>query len=400
MEVEGKATDDGAASRGPWEVFLVFLGLGLTSFGGPVAHLGYYERTLVARRKWLTTDEYAATVALCQVLPGPTSSQVGIAIGKQQAGLAGSLAAWAGFTLPSAILMGSFAFVVDRIGDVSNADWLHGLKIAAVAIVAQAILSMWGSLAPDRTRSVFACLAAIAMLLWMTPASQILVLAAGAIAGWALLSGVAGSTMIARSAVSQSNGATIGLLGAFAGTLLLLPILARQFDYELLALADLFSRTGALVFGGGHVVLPLLQAETVPAFVTNDQFLAGYGFAQAMPGPLFTFATYLGASSAGIAGGIVATVAIYVPSFLLVWGIGPVWERIGGRTGLQGALRGVNAAVIGILVAAFYDPILTTAVIERKDAAAAIGLFGILQFLKAPPWTVVALSVVLGIVFW
>ena len=401
---EQHAHPEGAQpSRNLREVFLVFLGLGLTSFGGPIAHLGYFERAFVARRGWLSAQQYAGIVALFQMMPGPTSSQVGMAIGKHRAGIAGSVVAWLGFTFPSALALGIFAFVVERMDDVSNAGWLHGLKLTAVAIVAQAVWSMWRNLAPDRDRSVIAVVAAIVILLWVTVASQLLVLAAGGVIGFFYLTRTVqpdSGAVAANVGSRQSHRFAALSLGVFAVLFGLLPLLNRWTDGPLVALADLFYRAGSLVFGGGHAVLPLLQAELVPDFVTNDQFLAGYGAAQAVPGPLFTFSTYIGATSDGVAGAFVATIAIFLPSFLLVWGIMPYWERIGRRPELKGALLGINAAVVGVLVAALYDPIFTTAVHDREDAAAAIGLFGLLQFLKAPPWVVVIVAIGIGLVFW
>jgi chromate transporter len=382
------------------EVFRVFLLLGLTSFGGPIAHLGYFERDLVSRRKWLSPAEYAEIVALCQVLPGPTSSQVGMAIGKRRAGYAGTLAAWLGFTLPSALLLFIFALVVDRVGDISDAGWLHGLKIAAVAIVAQAVASMWRSLAPDRERATFAIVSAIVLLFWMSASAQLLVLAASGVAGWFIFSRTMKGGDDAAPAVRQRYGFALGSLAAFLALFAILPVLNVWSESRLVSLADLFYRAGALVFGGGHVVLPLLQAEMVPEFLTNDQFLAGYGAAQAVPGPLFTFASYLGGTTDGAAGALVATIAIFLPSFLMVWGVFPFWERIRHRTGLQGVLRGVNAAVVGILLAALYDPIWTTAVHNERDAAFAIGLFGALQWWKLPSWAVVASAVIVGALFY
>jgi chromate transporter len=396
-EPNDRASDE---RHSPFEVLRVFLGLGLTSFGGPIAHLGYFERELVSRRRWITPAEYAEIVALCQVLPGPASSQVGMAIGKRRAGIAGSIAAWLAFTLPSALLLFLFALVVDRVGDISDAGWLHGLTIVAVAIVAQAVANMWRSLAPDRVRATFAIVAAIVLLLWMSALAQILVLVAGGIAGWFIFSRTMQGGESPAVALRQRIRFAIGSLVAFAALFALLPLLNLWSDNRLVSLADLFYRAGSIVFGGGHVVLPVLQAEMVPDFLTNDQFLAGYGAAQAVPGPLFTFASYLGGTTDGAAGALVATVAIFLPSFLLVWGVFPFWERIRHRTGLQGVLRGVNAAVVGILLAALYDPIWTTAVHDERDAAFALGLFGVLQFWKLPSWAVVAIAITVGAAFF
>ncbi len=385
--------------RSPFEVFRAFLGLGSVSFGGPIAHLGYYERELVEKRGWLSPEEYGEIVALCQVLPGPTSSQVGMMIGKQRAGAAGVFAAWAGFTLPSALIMFVFAYIVDRTGNVGDAGWLHGLKVAAVAIVAQAVWSMWRALAPDRARSTIAILTAIVILLWMSTSTQVLVIAVSAVVGWLLFTRSIEPAPRAPSSKRESAFIASCALSLLVGLMLLMPLLSHRSDSLLIDLADRFYRVGALVFGGAHVVLPLLQAELVPEFVTNDQFLAGYGVAQAVPGPLFSFSTYLGATTAGVTGALVATTAIYLPSFLMIWGITPFWGRVRHRVGLRGALRGVNAAVVGILLAALYDPIWTTAVITERDAALAIGLFGALQFWKLPVWALVAVAVAVGFVF-
>jgi chromate transporter len=383
------------------EIFRVFLGLGLTSFGGPVAHLGYFERDLVRKRGWLDAHSYAEIVALCQMLPGPASSQVGMAIGQRRGGPLGAIAAWAGFTAPSAIAMALFALLVDRVGNVADAGWLHGLKIVAVAIVAQAVWSMGTKLAPDRERATMAIGAAIALLLWSTVATQLLLIVAGGVAGWLLFGRGVGNLAVAET-IRRPRGARYALLslGLFGALLALLPALAGGRGGWALDLADLFYRAGALVFGGGHVVLPLLQAEIVPDWMSNDQFLAGYGAAQAVPGPLFTFSAYLGMVAHGTPGAIIAVVAIFLPSFLLIWGAMPFWDVIRQRAGLQGALRGVNAVVVGILLAALYDPIWTSAIHAPKDVALALAGFGLLTFWKAPSWLIVAIAVTAGAVFW
>jgi len=399
----GKTTEPEIEDRtgSPAEVFRAFLVLGLTSFGGPVAHLGYFEREIVTRRRWISPADFAETLAIAQLLPGPASSQVGMAIGMKRAGVAGSLAAWLGFTLPSAVLMFVFALVVGRSGDLTNAGWLHGLKIAAVAIVAQAVWSMGKNLAPDRIRATFMIATAAILLLWSSPLAQLLGIAAGGVAGWLLF----GRGESAANSVDERNTVKTprlawAALGAFAALFLLLPFVSGRVGGELLELADIFYRAGALVFGGGHVVLPLLQAELVPDWMTQSEFLAGYGAVQAVPGPLFTFSTYLGAITNGASGALVATVAIFLPSLLLIWGVMPLWSRVRHRIGLQGAIRGINASVVGILLAALYDPIWTSAVYEARDAALVLVLFGSLVFWKAPPWAIVIAAAGAGALFW
>src|SRR5437899_2499762 len=337
------------------EVLWVATRLGLTSFGGPIAHLGYFREEYVRRRKWLDEDAYADLVALCQFLPGPTSSQVGIAIGILRAGLPGALAAWLGFTLPSAIALVAFAFGLQWLG-VTDAGWLHGLKIAAVAVVANAVWGMARSLAPDRERATIALLAAVVVLAWPGAPGQILVIVMAGLIGWRFLAGARAeqrvplTTSIRRRTAIASLTVFFVLLGA-------LPVLRQVISSQALVVLDSFFRVGALVFGGGHVVLPLLQAEVVPpAWVTNEEFVAGYGAAQAVPGPLFTFAAYLGAVMRprpnGLAGAVIALVAIFLPSFLMSVGALPFWDALRGRSSFQAALRGINAAVVGLLLAA------------------------------------------------
>ncbi len=341
------------------QVFLVALRLGLTSFGGPIAHLGYFREEYVARRKWLDERSYADVVALCQFLPGPASSQVGIVVGIMRAGLAGGFAAWLGFTLPSAALLTVFAFGVTSF-DLGDAGWLQGLKIVAVAVVAQAVWGMGRTLAPDRQRATIAAAAAIVALVWPTAWVQIAVIAA-AVVGWALLRVDEPDAPEERLASGIPRWLAVSALVVFFGSLAALPLLRQVEPAQWLALVDSFFRSGSLVFGGGHVVLPLLQAEVVPpGWVTQDQFIAGYGAAQAVPGPLFTFSAYLGAASGpapnGVAGAAIALGAIFAPSFLLVVGALPFWDLLRTKAAFQSALRGVNAAVVGILLAALYNP--------------------------------------------
>ena len=385
----------GSKRGSAFEVFRAFLQLGLTSFGGPVAHLGYFRDEFVSRRRWIGERTYADLVALCQLLPGPASSQVGVALGIHRAGLAGGAAAWLGFTLPSAAALTGFALMLRRLVVAPDAGWLHGLKIVAVAVVAQAVWSMGRSLCPDAPRASLAALAAIAMLLFPGAGAQLAVIVAGAAAGacWLRLpasipeSGLAGG-------VSRKTAVAAWLL--FFLLLFGLPILARATGSNTLAVFDAFYRAGSLVFGGGHVVLPLLQAEVVPrGWVDNGDFLAGYGAAQAVPGPLFTFAAYLGAVLGGVGGALLCTVAIFLPAILLVLGALPFWDRLRAHPAAQSALAGVNAAVVGVLLAALYAPVFTSTVRAPSDFALALGAFALLVFWKVPPFAVV-LATVLG----
>lgn len=371
--------------------------LGLTSFGGPIAHLGYFHDEYVRRRKWMDEKAYADLVALCQFLPGPASSQVGIGIGILRAGLWGGMMAWLGFTLPSVIVLVLFALLLQGF-DIANAGWIHGLKIVAVAIVAQAVLGMGQKLTPDRSRVTIAVCAAALVLLWPTAYTQVLIIAAAGIIGlWLYKKGPDPGSQSLRMPVGKPFA--IGCLVLFFGLLAALPLLRQTFDIQWLALFDSFYRSGSLVFGGGHVVLPLLEREVVPTgWVSPEDFLAGYGAAQAVPGPLFTFAGYLGAMSGGITGAIVATVAIFLPAFLLVAGALPFWNGLRNSPRVQGALIGINAAVVGILLAAFYVPIWTTAITARVDFALALLLFILLVFWKLPPWVVVLAGALAGMI--
>lgn len=383
--------------RGTWpDVLMVFLRLGLTSFGGPVAHLGYFHGEFVARRKWLDEKSYADLVALCQFLPGPASSQVGIAVGLMRAGLAGALAAWVGFTLPSAIALVLFAYGVETFGGALGSGWLHGLKVVAVAVVAQAVLGMMRSLAPDRERATLAAAAAVIVLAIPSAWGQVGAIVLGGVAGVVLFKDTASDDHASLPlTVSRATGAWI--LAIFFLLLIGLPLLAAAAPSHALQMFEAFYRAGSLVFGGGHVVLPLLQASVVPpGWVTNDAFLAGYGAAQAVPGPLFTFAAYLGAVMGpqpnGWLGAALGLVAIFLPSFFLVVGALPFWEQLRRRPAAQAALRGVNAAVVGLLLAALYDPVWTAGIARGADFALAIAAFLLLFMWKAPPWLVVILS--------
>ncbi len=399
-----------AASRGgtAFEVLAVFTRLGLTSFGGPVAHLGYFRAEVVERRRWMEDREYADLVALCQFLPGPASSQVGIGIGYRRAGVLGALAAWLGFTLPSALALVAFAFGIAAVGDVADAAWLRGLLIVAVAVVAHAVKGMAAQLTPDRPRVTVALLAAMAALVWVNAAAQVAIIAVGALLGVTLLRGLeapaADRQRVDRRAASSgrvigglSRRAAVALLAVFAALLVALPLARQATPDQGLAVADAFYRTGSLVFGGGHVVLPLIRAEVVPAgWVDDATFIAGYGAAQAVPGPLFTFSAFLGAATAPGAQGVwlatVALVAVFVPSFLLVLGVLPYWEALRRRAGVRRALVGVNAAVVGLLLAALYDPVATSAIRAPLDAALVLAAYLALAVWKLPPWLVVALG--------
>lgn len=379
----------------PAEVFSTFLRLGLTSFGGPVAHLGYFERDIVRKRGWVDHETYGDIVALCQMLPGPASSQVGMAIGLRRAGVLGALAAWVGFTAPSAILMVLFAYLVERTGDIADSGWVHGLKIVAVAIVAQAVWSMAKNLTPDRPRLTIAFAAAVPLLAWPSAGAQVAVIAAGGLVGWFLYRESAGGTTTAKW--PRIGKESVGILAVFAALLGILPLLRAAFSGWGFALADVFYRSGALVFGGGHVVLPLLQSAIVsPGWMSNDEFIAGYGAAQAVPGPLFTFAGYLGAVMHGVPGAVLAIFAIFLPSFLLVLGVMPFWDGLRVMPQMQAVLRGVNAAVVGVLLAALYDPIWTSAIFKPEDAALALVVFGLLVVWKVPPIGVVLVSAIGG----
>jgi len=384
-------------ARGTWrEVLGVFLRLGLTSFGGPVAHLGYFREEFVAKRRWLDDRTYADIVALCQFLPGPASSQVGIAIGLSRAGYAGAFAAWTGFTLPSAIALVAFAYGIDALGVGAGTGWLHGLKVAAVAVVAQAVLGMMRSLAPDRERATVAAVAAIVILALPSAWSLVGVI----LVGVARLRTAPPSDHVSLPLpMSRRTGAA--MLVIFFALLAGLPLLAAATSSHTIKLIDAFYRTGSLVFGGGHVMLPLLQEAVVPSgWTTRDIFLAGYGATQAVPGPLTTFAAYLGAimkpQPNGMAGAALCLVAIFVPSFLLVFGALPFWEEFRRRSWAQAALRGINAAVVGILLAALYDPVWTAGITSRGDFALAVGAFLLLFMWKTPPWLVVILSAIGG----
>ncbi|QYI97952.1 chromate efflux transporter [Curtobacterium flaccumfaciens pv. flaccumfaciens] len=385
-------------------VFLVFLRLGLTSFGGPVAHLGYFREAFVVRRRWLRDDAYADLVALCQFLPGPASSQVGMALGLQRAGLLGLLAAWCGFTLPSAVLLVAFALLVSGTPDLAGAGWLLGLQAAAAAVVAQAVLGMARSLTPDRRRATIAAAAAIVVLLAPGPGPQVAVIAVCGVVGAVWLRGVVappGDVADAEVAVRLPRWVAVSALVAFAALLVAAPVAAS--GTGAVRLFGVFAQAGSLVFGGGHVVLPLLESQTVAThLVGHADFLAGYGAAQAVPGPLFTFAAYLGAvadgSPSGLGGAAVALVAIFLPAALLVIGALPFWHVLRALPWARRVLAGVNAGVVGLLAAALWDPVITEGVRSAPALALAVAAFTALTRWSAPPWAVVIGAGLLGAV--
>lgn len=378
------------------EILIVSTRLGLTSFGGPVAHLGYFHEEYVRRRKWMDEKAYADLVALCQFLPGPASSQVGIGIGIVRGGVLGGITSFIGFTTPSVIALILFALFVSGF-DVTDAGWLYGLKIVAVAIVAHAVMGMAGKLTTNtKTRSI-AFFALATVLLWQTTYSQVLVILIAGLVGYRLFKPESSAGQSTAFPLSKRLGAT--LLSIFGALLIVLPLLRETVELQAVALFDSFYRAGALVFGGGHVVLPLLERELVPAgFLSEEAFLAGYGAAQAVPGPLFTFASYLGTVIAGVPGGLLATFAIFLPAFLLILGALPFWNALRHHPKVAGALVGVNAAVVGILVAAFYQPIFTSTIHDAIDFVFAAFLFVMIAYWKLPPWVLVLVGVVGGMI--
>ncbi len=386
-------TDATRTDRSPWAVFLIFLRLGLTSFGGPIAHLGYFHDEFVRRRQWLSERSYADLVALCQFLPGPASSQVGIALGLSRAGHAGALAAWLGFTLPSALLLILFALGITSYRDALPSGALHGLKVVAVAVVAQAVWGMARTLCRDVPRVTIMAAATCLVLLVPSAWGQVAVIGMAAVAGLLLFKPEPGG-LHEPLPIAVRHGVALLWLTLFVVLLLGLPLLSTLLPNQTLAMVNAFYRSGSLVFGGGHVVLPLLQAEVVPSgWVSNDAFLAGYGAAQAVPGPLFTFAAFLGAAMnqapSGWLGGLICLLAIFAPSFLLVVGALPFWERLRRNSRTQAALSGVNAAVVGLLLAALYQPVWTSAIHAPQHFGLALVALVALMFWKLPPWLVV-----------
>jgi chromate transporter len=378
-----------------FEILIVSSRLGFTSFGGPIAHLGYFHEEYIRRRKWMDEKSYADLVALCQFLPGPASSQVGIGIGVMRAGVLGGIISFIGFTLPSVLALIIFALVLQGF-NISDAGWLHGLKLVAVAVVAHAILGMSQKLTPDLKRKAIALFALVATLLWQTAYIQVAVILIAAIIGFAIYKHHKSEEESTISFPVSRRFAIICLI-LFFGLLILLPILSEMTSVSWIAMFDSFYRSGALVFGGGHVVLPLLEREFVPTgWLSEETFLTGYGATQAVPGPLFTFAAYIGAVINGWQGGLLATLAIFLPAFLLILGTLPFWTILSKNPAMKGALMGVNAAVVGILIAAFYHPIWTSSILDPIDFAFAAILFSMLVFWKLPPWIIVASGAVGG----
>lgn len=382
-----------------FEVFVVTLKLGVTSFGGPVAHIGYFHHEYVRKLKWLDDKSYADFVALCQILPGPTSSQVGMGIGAIRAGIPGAMAAWAGFTLPSMVALILFALLLQGF-DLANTGIFYGLKIVALAIVAYAVLGMGRQLTPDRDRATIALVTAAGVLLWPTAAMQVLLIfAAGAIG--ILLYRNKEIPAVSTIAIPISRFVALLCLVSFFLLLLSLPLIRQITTSEFLAVFDSFFRAGSLVFGGGHVVLPLLERAVVPpGWVSKEMFLAGYGAAQAVPGPLFTFASYLGAIMNGWPGAIWTTIAIFLPGALLVIGILPFWHALRQYAQVQGALLGINAAVVGLLLAALYNPIWVSAIQRPVDFVLAATLFVMLEYWKLPPLAIVITGALGGILLF
>lgn len=377
------------------EILVVSTRLGLTSFGGPTAHLGYFHEEYVRRRKWMDEKSYADLVALAQFLPGPASSQVGIGIGVKRAGVLGGIVSFIGFTLPSVIALILFASLLTEF-DVGNAGWLHGLKIVAVAIVAHAIIGMAKGMAPDVKRKSIALCALLGTLLWQTAFTQVAVILLAALVGFLLFRQHDDVKKVSASFPISKIVSAI-CLSLFFGLLFLLPVIREITGSYWVAMFDSFYRSGSLVFGGGHVVLPLLEQELVPTgWISEEAFLAGYGATQAVPGPLFTFAAYLGTVMKGWQGGLVATFAVFLPAFLLILGALPFWDQLRSNPTLKGAIMGVNAAVIGILISAFYFPIWTSSIMAPADFALAAFLFCMLAYWKLPPWIVVVAGAVGG----
>jgi chromate transporter len=378
------------------EILLISTRLGLTSFGGPIAHLGYFHEEYVRKRKWMDEKSYADLVALCQFLPGPASSQVGIGIGVMRGGVLGGIISFIGFTLPSVIALILFALILDGL-DIGDVSWIHGLKIVAVAVVAHAILGMAEKLTPDLKRKSIALFALVVTLLWQTAFSQV---------GVIIIAGIIGFLIYRQHTENEdtefdfpvSRTFAVICLTLFFGLLVILPIVREATSIGWIALFDSFYRSGSLVFGGGHVVLPLLEREFVPTnWISEEAFLAGYGAAQAVPGPLFTFAAYIGAVMNGWKGGLLATFAIFLPAFLLILGTLPFWNMLRRNPKIKGALMGVNAAVVGILISAFYKPIWTSTIIRPLDFAFAAVLFSMLVYWKLPPWIIVVTGAIGGV---
>lgn len=377
------------------EILLASTKLGLTSFGGPVAHLAYFKEEYIDRRKWLDDKTYTDIIALCQFLPGPASSQVGIAIGMMRGGLLGGVISWIGFTVPSIVLLIIFAMLYQTF-NLSDAGFIHSLKIVAAAVVLHALIGLGKKLTPDKTRLAIAIVAASIMLIYPSAWMQILIIITSGLLGLKIFKNKAEPNVNPFS-VTISKKTGIISLGILVVSLIALPIITKLTNNPLVNLFDIFFRVGSLVFGGGHVVLPMIEREIVPqGLMTADQFLAGYGMAQAVPGPLFTFSSYLGTMMEGISGAVVATIGIFLPSFLLIVAALPFLNELQKRTSFQGVLMGVNASVVGILLAAFYNPVINSSIFDASDFALAIILFALLNIWKVPAWMIVILGVVGG----
>lgn len=386
------------------EIFLTFLRLGLTSFGGPIAHLGYFHDEFVKKKKWINEHAYADLVALCQFLPGPASSQVGISIGLSRAGIWGAIAAWIGFTIPSAIILVLFGLGMTHLNLSSHEGWLHGLKVVAVSVVAQAVYGMGKNLCPDKERLSIAIIVSVIVLLLNSAIVQVLVLLIAGILGAYFFKDTKELPHVPMQSSLRKRSGTFFLI-LFGIILVTLPILRPILHIQLINLFDSFFRAGSLVFGGGHVILPLLESEVVPTgWVSKDLFMAGYGMANAIPGPLFTFSAYLGAISGvapnGWLGGGLCLIAAFLPSFLLVLGVLPFWEKLRSIPKIRQSMLGINAAVVGILLAALYQPVWTSAIFSAKDFALAALGFVLLEYWKLSSWIVVLVSIVTGFLFF
>ncbi|TAL33417.1 MAG: chromate efflux transporter [Phenylobacterium sp.] len=377
-----------------FDVFVAFLRQGLTAFGGPVAHIGYFRREFVERRGWISESAFADLLALCHFLPGPASSQMGMAIGLRQAGLAGAMAAFAGFTLPAAVAMLAFAEFAPELMFRFGDGWIHGLKIAAAAVVLQAVVQMARTLAVGPIRAGMAIGAALGLVVAQSPVAQIMAIVAGGLFGFAMLRGETADAQPDDAVEMVDTKSALVALAIFAGLLVGLPVLAAVLQNPGLGLASVFYRTGSLVFGGGHVVLPLLEREVVDrGWMNQEAFLMGYGAVQALPGPLFSFAGYVGAAQTygprGVVGGLIALFAIFLPSLLLITGVLPFWDRLKREGWARGVLAGVGATVVGVLAASLWDPVLLTTIKRPADWALLAAAFVFLHVAKLPPWLVV-----------
>ncbi|MBN8237340.1 chromate efflux transporter [Halobacillus kuroshimensis] len=371
--------------------------LGFTSFGGPIAHLAYFKDEYIDRKKWLDDKTYADIIALCQFLPGPASSQVGIAIGMLRGGFIGGLISWFGFTMPSILVLILFAMLYQSF-DLADAGFIHSLKVVAAAVVLHALMGLGKKLTPDKPRIAMALAAALILLLYPSAWMQLVIIFAAGVFGWKMFSGL-NPSKIQPFPVTFSKKAGIASLSILVGLLIFLPVLARNTDSLFIQLFDTFFRVGSLVFGGGHVVLPMLEREVVPTgLLSAGDFLAGYGMAQAVPGPLFTFSSYLGTMIQGVSGAVAATAGIFLPSFLFLVAALPFLNELRKRPAFQGVLTGVNASVVGILLAAFYDPVLKSSILSGEDFALAAILFSLLHFFKVPAWAIVIIGVAAGAV--